>query len=391
MTEPPERVLVTTQDQEDLRAAVREVLTDHAPWTAILARIETDEPYDPALWQRLGRDLGIAGLLIPEEFDGAGGDARDLAVVAEEIGRAAAPVPFLGSAVLATSALLALTDGEPAAALLRELATGARTATLAVPAATVPAATVPAADPGLSADGSILATTVRASGDRLSGTVRPVLDLVGADVVLVPAIADDVEALYLVELAAPGVSVGQITSLDLTRPVAELTLEDVGAQSLATGQAVAEAVDRAVRTGAAILAAEQVGIASWALDTTVGYLKERHQFGRPLGSFQALKHRLAEVWRQVGLARVSAMAAADAVATEDDPRERAIAVAVAAAYCSSAAVLATEEMVQLHGGIGMTWEHPAHLYLARAKADELLFGAPDQHRAQIAVLVDLTA
>lgn len=386
MNEPRERVLVATQDQEDLRSAVREVLTDHAPWTAILKRVETDQPYDPALWQRLGRDLGIAGLLIPEEFDGAGGDARDLAVVAEEIGGAAAPVPFLGSAVLATSALLGLTASEPAAALLRELATGARTATLAVPAATVPGA-----DPGLSADGSILATTVRASGDRLAGTVRPVLDLVGADVVLVPALADDVEALYLVELAAPGVSVRPITSLDLTRPVAELTLDDVAAQPLATGQPVAEAVDRAVQLGAAILASEQVGIASWSLDTTVAYLKERHQFGRPLGSFQALQHRLAEVWRQVGLARATALAAADAVATEDDPRERAIAVAVAAAYCSSAAVHAAEEMVQCHGGIGMTWEHPAHLYLARAKADELLFGAPDQHRAQIAVLVDLTA
>jgi alkylation response protein AidB-like acyl-CoA dehydrogenase len=140
-----------------------------------------------------------------------------------------------------------------------------------------------------------------------------------------------------------------------------------------------------------MLAAEQVGIAQWSLETTVAYAKERQQFGRPIGSFQALKHRMAQVWRQVGLARAAAIAAADALATEIDPDEIATVVAVAASYCSETAVLAAEEMIQLHGGIGMTWEHPAHLYLGRAKADELILGAPDQHRSRLAELVNLPA
>lgn len=372
------RQLVTSADQEALRAAVRDLLHSLASWDSVLARAETDSPYDTDLWRRLVADLGVTGLLIPESFGGAGGDARDLAVVCEELGAAVAPVPFLGSAVLATATLLALQTEPAATELLSALASGELVATLAVPATSVP--------------GSDLSTTVLAVDDQLHGGVTPVLDVISAQVLLVLALADGEPALYAVPVdGTSGPVVQPITSLDLTRPLASVEFSATPAQLIGHGAAALNAVATGLGLGAAMLAAEQVGVAQWSLETTVSYLKERHQFGRPIGSFQSLKHRIAHVWRRVGLARAAALAAADAVVSETDPDEIARLVAVAASYCSETAVFAAEEMVQLHGGIGMTWEHPAHLYLARAKADELILGAPDQHRSRLAELVDLPA
>jgi len=371
-----QRQLVFTEDQEALRTAVRDLLSDHVPWASVLARTESDSPYDLGLWGRLG-DLGATGLLIPEAYGGAGGDARDLAVVCEQLGAFVAPVPFLGSAVLATAALVAVQSQPLAAELLGELARGELTAALAVPATTVP--------------GVQLSTTVLAADGRLTGTVTPIVDLAAAQVAVVLALKDGEAGLYAVRLDADEAALGAITPLDLTRPVGCLDLSGATGRLIVRGEAALAAVATALGTGAAMLAAEQVGIAQWSLETTVAYAKERQQFGRPIGSFQALKHRMAQVWRQVGLARAAAIAAADALATEIDPDEIATVVAVAASYCSETAVLAAEEMIQLHGGIGMTWEHPAHLYLGRAKADELILGAPDQHRSRLAELVNLPA
>jgi len=367
--------MVLTEDQEALRTAVRDLLSDHAPWSSVLARTETDAPYDDGLWRRLARDLGVTGLLIPEALGGAGGDARDLAVVCEQLGASVAPVPFLGSAVLATAALVTVRSEPVAGELLGELARGETTAALAVPATTVP--------------GAALSTTVLAVGGVLTGTVTPVLDLAAADLAVVLAWDEGEPALYAVRPEDDTVVVTPITPLDLTRPVAGLELAATPGRLIVRGDPALVAVTTALATGAVMLAAEQVGVAQWSLDTTVAYLKERHQFGRPIGSFQALKHRMAQVWRRVGLARVAALAAADALAEESDPAEIATVVAVAASYCSETAVFAAEEMIQLHGGIGMTWEHPARLYLGRAKADELILGAPDQHRTRLADLVGL--
>ena len=374
-TESRTRRMVLTEDQEALRTAVRDLLSDHAPWSSVLARTETDAPYDDGLWRRLARDLGVTGLLIPEALGGAGGDARDLAVVCEQLGASVAPVPFLGSAVLATAALVTVRSEPVAGELLGELARGETTAALAVPATTVP--------------GAALSTTVLAVGGVLTGTVTPVLDLAAADLAVVLAWDEGEPALYAVRPEDDTVVVTPITPLDLTRPVAGLELAATPGRLIVRGDPALVAVTTALATGAVMLAAEQVGVAQWSLDTTVAYLKERHQFGRPIGSFQALKHRMAQVWRRVGLARVAALAAADALAEESDPAEIATVVAVAASYCSETAVFAAEEMIQLHGGIGMTWEHPARLYLGRAKADELILGAPDQHRTRLADLVGL--
>lgn len=376
-TEPRTRQLVMTEDQEALRTAVRDMLSDHAPWTSVLARTESGEPYDIGLWERLARDVGVTGLLIPEELGGAGADTRDMAVVSEQLGAFVAPVPFLGSAVLATAALVAVRSEPLAAELLGQLATGETSAALGIPATTVP--------------GTALSTTVQAVGGVLTGTVTPIVDLATADLVIVLAWDEGEPALYAVAPDAANAVVTPITPLDLTRPVGCLELTAAPGRLIVRGDPALAAVATALVTGAAMLAVEQVGVAQWSLDTTVAYLKDRHQFGRPIGSFQALKHRMAQVWRRIGLARAAALAAADALAEDTDPHEIATVVAVAASYCSETAVFAAEEMVQLHGGIGMTWEHPAHLYLGRAKADELILGAPDQHRARLAELVGLPA
>jgi alkylation response protein AidB-like acyl-CoA dehydrogenase len=186
---------------------------------------------------------------------------------------------------------------------------------------------------------------------------------------------------------ADGVSSADAVPLDLTRPLADVTFRGARALRLAGPADAAGALDGALLTGAGLLASEQLGIAQWCLDETVRYLGERTQFGRIVGSFQSLKHRLADLWQEVVGARAAARAAADALAkaAPDAP----VSVAVAQAYCGPVAVRAAEECVQLHGGIGMTWEHPAHLYLKRAKADEIALGSPGRHRASLANLVDL--
>ncbi len=370
-----------SQAEEDLRAAVRELLADRAPWPAILALIESSEPTDGALWRTLAGDVGAAGLLIGEQHGGAGASFREAAVVAEETGRAVAPVPYLESAVLATVALLDSGDQ-----LLAGLASGAVTAALAIEFARMPPASRP---------GAALASAVRfvpaAPGDpgdrvRLSGTVAGVAGALLADVLLVPA--DGVPfGLYAVDSHAPGVSLAPVVSLDATRPLADLTLDGAPARLIALGEPAAHAVAAALTAGAAMLACEQLGVAERCLEMTVAYVKERRQFARPVGSFQALKHRLADVWVAVTQARAAARYAAACLA-EADP-DTPVAVALAKAACGEAAVHAAQECVQLHGGIGFTWEHPAHLLLKRAKSGAMAFGTPDRHRAVLAGLVGL--
>ncbi len=214
-----------------------------------------------------------------------------------------------------------------------------------------------------------------------------VADALTADLLIVPADGPDGPGLYTVEAAA--VTVTRRGSLDLTRPLADLALAAAPGRLLA-GPDQAEAVLRhALLTGAGLLASEQLGLAEWCLSSTVAYLKERRQFGRVVGSFQALKHRLADLWLDIAGARAAARAAADALASgsADAP----VLVAVAASHCSEVAVRAAEEAVQLHGGIGMTWEAPVHLYLKRAKAGQLALGTPGRHRAALATLADLPA
>jgi alkylation response protein AidB-like acyl-CoA dehydrogenase len=366
--------------EEELRAAVRSLLEDRSGWSAVLARTESDEPYDTALWRMLAADVGCAGLLIPEHRGGAGAGYREAAVVAEEVGRAAAPIPYLGSAVVATAALLEAADD----GLLGGLAGGSVTAALAVPFTTRPSAHPPLGDVSVAPP----RREDPAGKARLRGSVAGVADLLPADVLLVPA--DGVPAgLYAVDRGAAGLTVSPVTSLDATRQLADLALDDVPARCVASGEAAVRAVAAALTAGAAMLAAEQLGTAQQCLDMTVAYLKERHQFARPVGSFQALKHRLADVWVAITQARSAARYAAACLASGD--ADTPVAVALAKASCGDAAVHAAQECVQLHGGIGFTWEHPAHLYLKRAKSASLGFGTADWHRATLAGLAGLPA
>ncbi|MET9958326.1 acyl-CoA dehydrogenase family protein [Streptomyces sp. NPDC006326] len=364
--------LLYSQTEEELRSAVRALLADRCPPSAVLAGAESGRPHDPGLWHTLAAEIGTAGLLVPEKFGGQGAGHREAAVVLEELGRAVAPVPYLTSAVLAAEILLGCdpAGSAPTAALLRELASGRQVCVPAVPLTLAPGAPLPAAvrDTG---------------GGRLTGTVTSVADAVAADVLLV--LADT--GLYAVPAAA--VSLTPLVPLDLTRPLATVTLDGAAGTRLADPATARAAVAGALLSGAGLLAGEQLGLAEWCLTQTVAHVRGRHQFNRPVGSFQALKHRLARLWLDVASARAAARAAADALATgaPDAP----LTVAVAQAHCSGVAVRAAEECVQLHGGIGMTWEHPAHLYLKRAKADSLALGTSGHHRALVADFAELPA
>ncbi|QHY99881.1 Acyl-CoA dehydrogenase [Streptomyces sp. S4.7] len=371
--------LLYSEAEDDLRAAVRSLLTGRADLPAALARAESGAPYDTALWTSLAAGIGAAGLLVPEALGGQGASHREAAVVLEELGRTVTPAPYLTSSVIATQTLLALSPRSPRGAgsaaageLLGALAGGRTVAVLAVPLSTGPDAPLPTA------------TT--------SGGVRAVADAAIADVLLV--LSDD--GLYAVETSAPGVTVRPGTPLDLTRPLATVTVAPAAlaagtrlAQSGTAPGAAEAAVRRGLLAGAGLLASEQLGLAERCLEETVRHTRERHQFNRPIGSFQALKHRMAHLWLEVVSARAAARSAVDALAT--DSPDAPLAVAVAQAYCGRVAVHAAEECVQLHGGIGMTWEHSAHLYLKRAKSAEIALGSTGSHREAVANLTALPA
>ncbi|WP_320772846.1 acyl-CoA dehydrogenase family protein [Streptomyces sp. CRN 30] len=384
--------LLYAEEEEALRAAVRDLLTDHADPADVITRAETDTPHDLAVWKSLTEGMGLAGLLVPEEYGGQGAGHREVAVVLEELGRAVTPVPYLTSAVVATEALLALSgsgsgsgsdvgsgtgsrsgvgsgsglgSGSGVGELLGELASGRRIGALAVGLHTAPGAPFPA---------------VRLENGTLRGELTGIADAAVADVLLVPA---DDGGLYAVRAA--DATVTPLSSLDLTRPVARIALDGAPGERLGDAE---PAVRRALRSGAGLLASEQLGLADWSLTETVRYLKERKQFNRPVGGFQALKHRLAALWLQTVHLRAAARAAADALAAD---RDADVSVAVAQAYAGPVAVRAAGEALQLHGGIGMTWEHPVHLYLKRAKADSIAYGTTGAHHAALAELVELPA
>jgi alkylation response protein AidB-like acyl-CoA dehydrogenase len=343
------------------------LLAQRSPVSTVLNQIERGQVMDQPLWRALTTEMGLAGMAVPERFGGGGASLRETAVVLEELGRGLAPVPFLSSAVVATTALLACSEAD----LLAKLAAGETIAVLALP--------FPA--------GPDWTSTVSVENGRLTGPVTSVADGLAADVLLVPAAG----GLYAVDATAEGVTRTPVVSFDLTRPLADLTF--TGAQGRLLAGAGGAAVTAALTTGAALLASEQLGVAEWALQTTVEYVKIRHQFGRPIGSFQALKHRLADVWVDVTQARAVARYAADCAATgaggAAPADDLAVAASLAQAFVGPVAVKATEEAVQLHGGIGFTWEHPVHLFLKRAKSSAIGYGTADRHRQALAKLVDL--
>jgi alkylation response protein AidB-like acyl-CoA dehydrogenase len=352
---------VFSSEQRDLREAVRDVLGDRSDEAAVRKVMESERGYDADLWGRLGGELGVLGLAVPEELGGAGGTLVDQAVVAEEFGAALLPGPVLGTVGLAIPALVALGGDE----VLADLVAGTRTATLAW------------TEPGGAPD-------VTVSDGTLSGTIRQVVDG-SADVLLVPVAGPDGLALYATE----GGERTPLSTLDQTRRQSAVTFDATPARLLAAGEAAEKAVAHALRVGGVLLAAEQVGGAQKLLDLTIAYANTRLQFGRKIGSFQAVKHRCADMLVLVEHARSTAYHAAWAVQDgSDDPD---LAVSIAQATCSENYEQVTTDTVQIHGGIGFTWEHPTHLYLKRAFTDAALLGSAEWHRDRVAALVLDTA
>ncbi|MEU5882344.1 acyl-CoA dehydrogenase family protein [Spirillospora sp. NPDC047279] len=349
--------LIPTDEQKDLAESVRSFLAGTSPMARVREIAESPDSYDPDVWRRLTGELDLAALAVPESHGGAGAGHAEVAVVMEELGAALTPAPYLASAVLAVNVLL---EAE-AKDLLPDVAAGRTVATFAVP--------VPGG-PALTAD-----------GDLLNGAAPRVLNGADADLILVAANADGGLGLFAVEPGAAGLTRTPLTTLDLTRPQATLTFDGTPARRVGPADAT-EAVSRALDLAAVALAAEQLGGLRHCLNTIVEYAKLRVQFGRYVGSFQGVKHKLADM--HCTLEQAESIVRYAAWAADESPDELPLAAAFAQSYLGRAYFQVAKDHLLLHGGIGFTWEHDAHLYYKRAKSDELLLGPPRLHRARLA-------
>ena len=355
------------EDQAEFRAFVVRFLEDRCSEPEVRRLMEDERGYDPHVWTQAAEQLGLAGLDIPEEYGGSGATFREMAVVLEALGGSLACLPFFSTSVLAAGTLLLGDDEDACAEHLPGIAAGRTVATLAL-----------AEQNGSGA--SHIHTTAERQGDhyRLTGSKCFVVDGHTADLLLVVAHAPAGLSLFAVDGDADGLNRSAMQALDPTRKLARVELRAVPAR-LVGAKGSAPAVLERVRDRAALaIACEQLGTASRALTMAVDYAKGRVQFGRPIGSFQAVKHRCVDMFQRVEAAR---SAAAWGAATAAEGGELAgVAAAMATVCCTEAAVFATAENVQIHGGIGFTWEHPAHLYFRRARSSAVLHGSADDAR-----------
>ncbi len=368
-----EAEFVFTEEQGQLRAAVRKFCAENFDEQSVRTLMESDPPFDPKVWTRLGAELGVLGLSVPEADGGVGGTLVDQAVAVEELGASLACGPLFGTVYLAIPALVAASANEARDGLLADLVEGSRTAAFAVP----------------DTAGSLGEVAVTVEGDALTGTVERVIDAGAADVLLVAANSPDGVALYAVDASASGVARSPLATLDLTRPQATVELSGAPGLLVAGAGEADRVIEHALQVGSALLAVEQVGAGQHLLDLTVEYAKTRLQFGRPIGSFQAIKHKLADLLVDLEHARSTSYHAVWALTDgSDDP---ALAVSIAQATASAALARIAADTVQVHGGIGFTWEHQAHLYFKRATTDAALLGSAEEHRSRVAELVLDTA
>ncbi len=361
-----------SEEQEELRRIVRSFLEDKSPTTEVRRLMETPEGYDRAVWSQMGEQMGLQGLIIPEEYGGSGYTYIELTVVLEEMGRALLCAPYFSTVALAANTLLHSGDEAAKKDLLPGIAAGETIATLAF-----------TEDSGRWDEAGItLPATNGPEGWTLSGAKMYVLDGHTADLILVAAAAPAGTTLFAVAADAPGLTRTLLTTMDQTRKQARVEFDDTPARIVGTeGQGWA-VLSRVLDLAAVALAAEQVGGAQAALDMAVEYAKVRIQFGRPIGSFQAIKHKCADMLLEVESAKSAAYYAAWAASELND--ELPVVASLAKAYCSEAYFNTSSENIQVHGGIGFTWEHDAHLYFKRAKTCELLFGDPSYHRELLA-------
>jgi alkylation response protein AidB-like acyl-CoA dehydrogenase len=366
-----------TDEQQQLRAMVRDLAANRGSSERVRQVMLDEGGFDATTWKELA-ELGLVGLTIAEEHGGAGASFLELSIVFEELGRRLVPVPLLSS-LLGTTALQHAGTAEQLGAHLPAIAAGATKVALAHLDGTGRLT----ADPGV---------TARRDGEGwiLVGEAGYVVDGAQADLLVTAAVTDDGLQLFAVPASADGVARGSMPVLDLTRPMASVSFQDVQvdeADRLSGGDPVT-ALHAALTDGSVAIACEQVGGAQQLLEMTTAYARERIQFGRAIGSFQAVKHKLAEALVKLEAARSAAMHAARVIA-DGDGEERAIAVPMAASLCAEVYEAIAADSIQLHGGIGFTWEHDAHLFFKRAKATKLLLGDPKTHRRLLADVLGL--
>jgi alkylation response protein AidB-like acyl-CoA dehydrogenase len=361
-----------TEEQEELRNTVRAFLENKSSEEAVREQMETEAGYDQAVWSQMAEQMGLQGLHIPEEYGGSGFGYVELGIVLEEMGRSLLCAPFFSSVVLAANTLIHSGDDAAKKAHLPGIASGETIATVAY------------TEPSGKWDEAGITMEATSSGDgyTLSGTKMFVLDGHTANLIIVAARTSAGVSLFAVDGDAAGLTRTALSTMDQTRKQAKLEFSNTPATLIGEDGTGWDVLSTVLDLAAVGLAAEQVGGAQKVLEMAVEYAKVRVQFGRPIGSFQAIKHKCADMLLEVESAKSAAYYGLWCASEMND--ELPSVASLAKAYCSEAYFHATAENIQIHGGIGFTWEHPAHLYFKRAKSSELLFGDPTYHRELLA-------
>ncbi len=366
-----------SEEQEELRQTIRRFLEDKSPSTEVRRLMETVDGYDEAVWKQMGQELGLQSLHIPEEYGGQGFTFVELGIVLEEMGRVLVCAPYFSTVVLAADAILNAGTDDQKQALLPGLASGETRAALAF------------TEPNGRWDASGITIEAKPEGDSfvLDGIKSFVIDGHTAELIVVVArtpgsTGEDGIGFFTVAGDAPGLTRTPLATMDQTRKQAKLEFSGVKASALGEVGSGWAALSKTLDQAAVGLANEMVGGAQKVLEMSVQYAKDRVQFGRPIGSFQAIKHKCADMLLEVESAKSAAYYAAWSAAEDND--ELPVVASLAKAYCSDAYFHAAAENIQIHGGIGFTWEHDAHLYFKRAKSSEILFGDATYHRELLA-------
>ena len=361
-----------SEEQDELRRQVRRFLEEKSPESEVRRLMATEEGYDPVVWKLMADQLGLQAMIIPEKFGGAGFGQVELLIVLEEMGAALLCSPYFSTVALATNALVSSGDEAAQSTWLAKIASGDLIATLAL-----------IEDAGRW-DLESLQTIATRSGEgwTITGHKNYVLDGALAGLILVAARSEKGLGLFAVDANAEGLSRTALSTMDQTRKQARLEFADTPATLVGEEGSAFAILETTLQLACVALAAEQVGGAQRVLDSSVEYAKTRVQFGRPIGSFQAIKHKCADMLLEVESARSAAYYAAWTAEAGDD--DLGLVASLAESYCSEAYSHCASENIQIHGGIGFTWEHPAHLYFKRAKSSELLLGDPVYHREIVA-------
>jgi alkylation response protein AidB-like acyl-CoA dehydrogenase len=365
-----------TEEQEELRNIVRSFMEDKSAELAVRELMETDDGFDKGVWSQMAEQLGLQSLIIPEEYGGQGFGYVELGIVLEEMGRSLLCAPFFSTVVLAGNAIIHSGNENAKTALLPGISSGETIATLALAEASG----------RWDADGITVQASGLAEGATISGEKMFVTDGGTANLFVVAARAESGIHLFTVDGEAAGLSRENLSTMDQTRKQARITFENTPATHLCDTNNF-EYVSQILDLAAVALANEQVGGAQFAMEMAVQYAKDRVQFGRPIGSFQAIKHKCADMLLEVESAKSAAYYAAWCASEMND--ELPSVASLSKAYCSEAYFHCAAENIQIHGGIGFTWEHPAHLYFKRAKSSELMFGDPAYHRELLAQRIGL--